>query len=426
MAKHRGFLAELQYQGRQADKRKRQQQVATARVQAAAQREADRRQRELVRLNEAMARASAADRVRLEREAAEAYVQSRIAQAEARNAELANVYGEIDGLLAATLDVDDFVDLEAMKIARIEQPPFDPGALAKEFPLLPALVYPTQPVYAEPPAPTGLGGAFGGRKKHEEAIARARADFDAAQQQWHAYATQMHAEYGAALQRREAAEADRVSSLAVAQAGYDAECQARQAHAVERNAALDTLINGLAFDVESAINDYVDIVLSNSVYPESFRVIYDHEFALAARELTVTAHVPSPAAIPTVKEYRYAKPTDEITASPLTIKAQKDRYAGAVWQVAVRTIHEVFEADRNGKIRTIALTVSTRGINLATGREQPVPLVIAAADRDTFAQFDLANVVPHATLTHLGAALSKSPFDLNPADAARGVRARGR
>ena len=40
--------------------------------------------------------------------------------------------------------------------------------------------------------------------------------------------------------------------------------------------------------------------------------------------------------------------------------------------------------------------------------------------------FDLANVVPHATLTHLGAALSKSPFDLTPADSSAGVRVRGR
>jgi restriction system protein len=49
-----------------------------------------------------------------------------------------------------------------------------------------------------------------------------------------------------------------------------------------------------------------------------------------------------------------------------------------------------------------------------------------AADRETFATFDLAHVVPQATLTHLGAALSKSPFDLTPADSSAGVRVRGR
>lgn len=426
MAKRRGFLAEMQYQAQQAEKRKRQQQTATAREQAAAQLQALRRQHELTRLQIAAESASAAERARLLREAAEAHVQSQLATVAARNAELASVYEEIDGLLAATLGIDDYVDLDAMKVTAVQHPSFAPGPLATPVPLLPELVYPPQPVYQEPPAPTGLGGAFGGRKKHEDAVGRARTKFETAQHQWHDYATQMHAGYVAAVQQRDAAEIERGQKLAAAQSVYDRECRDRQTHANEHNAALDKLINELAFDVEAAISEYVDIVLSNSVYPESFPVTYSHKFDLATRELDLTVDIPAPAAVPTVKQHRYAQAIDEITAFPLTVKAQRDRYAGAAWQVAVRTLHEVFEADRSGKIRTIALTVSTHGINPATGLEQPVPLVIAAADRDTFSQFDLANVVPHATLTHLGAALSKSPFDLTPADATRGVRSRSR
>jgi restriction system protein len=51
-------------------------------------------------------------------------------------------------------------------------------------------------------------------------------------------------------------------------------------------------------------------------------------------------------------------------------------------------------------------------------------MVIVAADRQTFSHFDLTNVVPRATLEYLGAAVSKSPFDLTPADTSHGVRAR--
>jgi restriction system protein len=57
---------------------------------------------------------------------------------------------------------------------------------------------------------------------------------------------------------------------------------------------------------------------------------------------------------------------------------------------------------------------------------ESVPLVIVAADRETFRRFDLSNVVPQATLEHLGAAISRSPFDLAPADTSRGVRVRKR
>jgi restriction system protein len=162
------------------------------------------------------------------------------------------------------------------------------------------------------------------------------------------------------------------------------------------------------------------------VYPESFSVDYDHDFDLSTRELTLTVTVPEPSTVPAVKEYRYVKAKDEIVPTALTAKATKDRYANAVWQVALRSLHEVFEADRAGKIRSISLTVATNTISASTGLEEEVPLVVVAADRETFTGFELSNVVPQATLKHLGAAMSKSPFDLTPADTGADVRVRGR
>ena len=96
------------------------------------------------------------------------------------------------------------------------------------------------------------------------------------------------------------------------------------------------------------------------------------------------------------------KAKDEITATQLPAKAQKDRYTSAVHQVALRTLHEVFEADRAGKIHSIALTVGVNRIAPATGKPEYVPLAVAAADRDTFNTFDLANVSPRPPSTTSG------------------------
>ncbi len=159
-------------------------------------------------------------------------------------------------------------------------------------------------------------------------------------------------------------------------------------------------------------------------YPDAFPVSYDYEFDLSNRELRLTVTVPPPSDVSAVKEYRYVKAKDLITSTQLTLKAQKDRYADAVHQVAVRTLHEIFEADRGGKIHSIALTLGTEARSPATGLSDAIPLVIVAADRQTFSHFDLTNVVPRATLDYLGAAVSKSPFDLTPADTSHGVRAR--
>jgi restriction system protein len=420
----RGFFAELNYQAQQAEKRQRQQAAAVNRAQAAAQREAERALRASERAYAAASRASAAEQKAAEKAAREAHLEARAAEVASMNADLQQTYSDIDGLLTSTLEVDDHIDLETLKITAVEHPPFEPGAFGTPVSAPAAAVYPPEPVYSEPPAPRGLSAAFGGKRKHEEAVAAARIAYETDQAAWRETCAQLHTAHTAEVDRRGKLEQKRQQQLAEAQAKYQEECRQREADAEERNKQLTQFINDLAFDVESAIQEYVGVVLSNSVYPDTFPVAYDHRFDLASRELTLTVTVPEPDAMPAVKEYRYVKAKDEIVPAALPVKEQKQRYANAVWQVAIRTLHEIFEADRAGKVRSIALTVGASRVSPATGLPEDVPLVIVAADRDTFASFDLAKVEPQATLTHLGAAVSKSPFDLTPADTSAGVRRR--
>jgi restriction system protein len=421
VARKRGFFAELHYQNQQAEKRRRQQAAAAYRAQLAAQRQAERSRLAAERARAAAKAAALREQARLEREVARLHVESQLAEVEFRNASLIQTFEEIDGILASTLEVDDYVDLESLKIKKLDHPSFDPGADGIPTPPVPELVYPPEPRYQEPPAP---GGLFGAKKKHAELIAQARAAYEWAHREWHEKNKAMFNAHVAEAQRREEVERKRRERLTAAEAQYKLECQQREAQAEARNQKLDKLINDLAFDVESAIQEYVGIVLSNSVYPDAFPVSHDYEFNLSSRELRLTVTVPPPSDVPVVKEYKYVRAKDEITETLLPLKARKERYASATFQVAVRALHEIFEADRGGKIHSIALTVDTNAVSPATGLPDDVPLVIVAADRMAFSQFDLANVVPRATLDHLGAAVPKSPFDLTPADTSRGVRAR--
>jgi restriction system protein len=116
------------------------------------------------------------------------------------------------------------------------------------------------------------------------------------------------------------------------------------------------------------------------------------------------------------------KAKDEITATALAKKDLKARYADVVHQVALRTLHEVFEADRAGQIQTITLDVGTETRDPATGLQRRIVFVGVAAERDSFMAFDLHNVVPSATLEHLGAAMSKNPLELVGIDGTPGVR----
>lgn len=420
----RGFFAELNYQIQQAEKRQRQQSAQAIRAHNAAVREVERAQKAAVRAQLAAHRASEAERKAAEKEAARLQFEARTAEVAALNADLVAAYEEIDSMLAWTLGFDDFVDLETLKVS-VEHPPFDPGDLKNPIGPAPELVYPPQPTYAEPPPMTGLSGVFVGKKKHAAAVEEAKAKHEQAKKSWHEAALKQHAEHVQKLAELEQAEKDRIAKVAEARAAYERECEQRVAEADERNAELARFINDLAFDVEYAIQDYVGIVLSNSVYPDSFPVDHEHyQFDLGSRELRLQVSIPEPSSVPSAKEYRYVKARDEIVASPLPVKTQKDRYNSAVHQVAVRSLHEIFEADRAGKIHSVALKVGVSRMAPATGLPEFVPLVVIGADRASFETLDLNNVVPAATLDHLGGAVSKSPFDLVAADASRSVRQR--
>ncbi|MCY7287576.1 MAG: hypothetical protein LH624_04845, partial [Cryobacterium sp.] len=139
MAK-RGFFAELNYQAQQAEKRNQQQHAAAVRTHNAAVREVERTRKAAERARLAAQRANATDKKAAEKEAKRLLVEAREAEVEAMNTELVSSYNDIDTLLEATLEVDDFVDLETLK-STAQHPEFAPGSLgvAISMPLPPAM-----------------------------------------------------------------------------------------------------------------------------------------------------------------------------------------------------------------------------------------------------------------------------------------------
>lgn len=419
MARRRGFFAELQHQNKVAARKYEQAQRAAVREHEATVRRAEQARKQAERSRAQVARASEAERKRAEQDAHRLHVEAMDAEAARLNAELAEVYDQIDSLLAATLEVDDFVDLETLRQVA-KHPPFDRTDLEQPVPPPPPLVAPPEPAFESPSLPRGLSRVFG-KKKHAEALAAAQSSYEAALAAWQAEVAQVPARQLEQANVYEDAERKRLQKLAAAQKRYEDEGAEREREVAEENAALDELIAGLAYGTGDAIQEYVSIVLSNSVYPESFPVEHEFDFDAQHAELSLRALLPAPREVPGIKAYKYAKSSDSITSTELSQKQRKDRYTGAVHQVALRLLHEIFEADRRGFIKTISLELGTNTTDPATGKRAYVPFVAVTTARETFMDIDLSAVVPLATLQHLGAVVSKNPFGLVAINAS-GVR----
>ncbi|WP_239642489.1 hypothetical protein [Microbacterium sp. B19] len=410
MARRRGFFAELQHQAKLADQR-----AQAAARQHSKQVDAARRAAERAAL--AAARASEQDRKRLEREAAQAHAEARLAEADELTAEATERFQILDQLLSATLAIDDFVDLESLR-AVAHHPPFPREDLRVPIPAPAPIPDPPLPVKREPVAVTGM---FGRKQKAADALAAVERQYAHDYSEWKTATEELPARRSAQSAAYAAAEDARQAALAQATARYQTESVERERLVTEQNESLDQLIAGLAYGTVDAVQEYVGIVLANSVYPEWFPVSHTATFEPTSAELSLRVVMPGPDAVPTVKAYRYTKTTDEITPVAATQKETKDRYARAVHNIALRSIHEVFEADRRRLVLSISLELGTETVSPATGKPTYVPLVAVAVRRDEFEALDLSAVVPSATLEHLGASVSKNPHGLVPA-VAGGVR----
>lgn len=412
MAK-KDFLAVVHRELKRSARESERRQKTSQRAYAAAEREAEAARKRDIQAYAQSQKASAADQKRFEKDAKESHYSAMAAEVERLNLGLSEIAEELDGILAATLDVDDFLDLETLKV-QVAHPPFlpDESLITPRLPL--PIPDPVAPVYVEPTTSKIYIHLFG-KKKHKKKVATARTKYQADAEAWRIAMEQVGARRIEEAALYEEREIQRLAALQVAQDRYAAECAERDQEAASQNSAVDALIANLGYGIPEAIEEYVGIVLSNAIYPDHFPTEHEFSYVPDSAELTLKVSVPAPDQISMVKAYKYTKAADEITAIQMTAKACKDRYANTIYQVALRVPHEVFEADRRGLIGSVSLVVGTHTTNPATGVFGFIPFVALAVAREEFLKLELSNVFPGATLSHLGASVSKNPFELVPA-----------
>jgi len=178
------------------------------------------------------------------------------------------------------------------------------------------------------------------------------------------------------------------------------------------NKAVDELRERYEHADNSAIEDYCDLVLSNSTYPDSFPQSWELEYRAASKMLVVDYDLISPDEMPTVDSYRYVKANDEIVAKEISKAAHKKLYSSVIYQICIRTLHELFEADVVSAIDSVAFNGIVTCVNPATGIEESKAILSISASKDEFLAFDLARVDPKATFKHLKGVAAASLIDL--------------
>jgi len=347
------------------------------------------------RENAARKRANAARNKQEQRE----YVEARKKEADEATQAAEDAIQRIEQILDHTLKVDDRVDFDSLKNKSPfpEQPPRRVTA------------------YAPPPKPeiitwvravvqvsfwTMLMEQFLpflktrrlAKEAESERAARARVDTQNAESlsRWRADCDQGRRNYDSKAKYREQLAADWANRK-----------HAYEARQITEHARVDLLKKRYLSREADAVEQYCDLVLSRSQYPEGFPQTFLLQYHAEHQLLVVEYVLPSPAQLPSVKAVKYVQARDEMVESHLSDGAQRKLYDGAIYQLALRTLHELFEADTVHAIAAVVFNGVVDTVDPATGQKARPCIVSVRATKAEFVPLNLAAVEPKACFKKL-------------------------
>jgi restriction system protein len=147
----------------------------------------------------------------------------------------------------------------------------------------------------------------------------------------------------------------------------------------------------------AAIVEYCEMVLNNSEYSGNFPQEFDLQYNETNGMLLIDYQLPSIDDMPTINNVRYIKSRDVIEEKMISQTAIAKLYNTAVYQIALRTIHELFEADTINALEAINLNGLVTATNPATGHEETSCIISVQTKKDAFEMINLEGIVNSQT-----------------------------
>ena len=147
---------------------------------------------------------------------------------------------------------------------------------------------------------------------------------------------------------------------------------------------------------KQAVIDYYDHVLTRSAYPSFIPREWTIAFVETTKVLVVDLKLPERSKMPNAKEAKYSgakAAVVEVQHKESTIDAL---YDSVIYQICLRTIHEIYSTDAGGHISAVVLNGWVEFANPATGHQTTACIASVQAKREELQAIDFSNVDPKA------------------------------
>jgi len=289
-------------------------------------------------------------------------------------------------LLAHTLDVDDAIDWDALQ---------DHTSFQEPTPPKPSI--PPEPKADDSRYQPKLGLLdYASKTRRQARIDEAKALYEREHQAWEAHRDEMVAAY-----ERNCAqwERDRAAFLA---------------EQTQKNQRIEERRQQYLAKDPGAIVDYCDMVLARSQYPDWISPSFELDYVADTGTLVVDYQLPAIDNLPRLKEVKYVQSRGEFKETAISASELNHLYDSVLYQIVLRTVHELFEADRADALAAVVLNGWVTATDRSTGQEATVCVLSLHTTKPAFLAINLARVDPKACFKSLKGVGSSKLFSLTP------------
>lgn len=311
---------------------------------------------------------------------------------------------EVESILEHTLNIDDSIDWDSLKNKKAYSTPNPKNNLKKE---LESIIQPDLPNYESIP--------FEPEKKYFEpklnlldnlipllkskkiekglnAYKNALSIWESRKKQIEEKNQVLELEYSIAIQKYEQ-ELERVkNNYRKLEKKWEEDKQLYNQELEKQHSKVEEM-KKLYYSLEpNSVVEYCEMVLNNSEYPESFPKDFDIEYNPESKLLVVEYTLPNPDQFPKISEVKYVISKKEIQEKLLSDTQFSKMFENAIYEISLRTIHELFEADKANALEFIVFNGWVNMINKANGRNENNCILSLQTNKSDFQEIDLSNI----------------------------------
>lgn len=238
------------------------------------------------------------------------------------------------------------------------------------------------------PGLTGFDRIWPPSRKNKEQLATQR--YEAALAEWR------KAERAVKDQQQQAAN-DFVSATVAFKAERDAFLSVQE----EKSKSVEVFRNAYRGKNVDAVVRYCELVLAASKYPDFLDLEFHVGFQADNGLMIVECELPDKDGIPTLQKVTYLASSNELKEKHLSDTEWDRQYDSVLYQIALRSIHELFKADAANVLQLVVFNGWVNALNPATGQRSHGCLLSLQASKVEFEAIDLSKVEPRACFRQL-------------------------